>query len=163
MPAGLDQITLASSAAAAPPASALPVALPLCTPIANPPAALVPANETRAAVTASLTAFFRFIFYAPPVKCRCRSIILRWRATRTASPARASLLLRGYNTRLAVLIDCDVREHRFGHLHRIVGAAVLCVHFDAHGNRGTAGPHHSRIETQDVADEYGLLEHERIQ
>ena len=51
--AGLNHATLASSAAAAPPANALPVPLPLCVPIAKPPATAVEANPPRAVATAS--------------------------------------------------------------------------------------------------------------
>src|SRR5258706_5717345 len=173
MPAGLYQTVLASSAEAAPPAKAFPVPLPLWVPMPNPPAPAPDANPPSAAQTPIVANFFLNDFMIPPLveiglvviasPKLLKNILLSGRIPTTKSSRDYPLLLRRNNTRFAVLVHRDVGQRRLCDLHDFLALRlVLRVDLDVDGDRGPPHPHDFRVEADEVADEHGLLEHERI-
>src|SRR6185295_11430027 len=90
-----------------------------------------------------------------------KTILLSGSISTTMLPCYNHLLLRRYNTRLAVLVHRDIGQRRLGDLHDFLALRlVLRVNLDVNGDRGPPHPHDFRIEADEVSDEHGLLKHE---
>src|SRR5690606_6482591 len=154
--AGLVHTTLASSATAAPPANALPVA-GVCVPIPNAPAYAEPAAAANAAPIDN-PIHVRFICFLPQVPCN-RSYVKDPGAAivHEGFGRSAFLVLRCYHTRTALVVDRVISERGLGHLHALVAQrAAVREHFDIDRDRGAADAPGFGIVARQIAQEDGL-------